>query len=503
VGLGIRKQRGTNAVEVARAVKKRIKEVERYLPEGLQLKIRFDTTEYVEESIREIEFVMLLSVALTAFVCWIFLGSFSSAFNIFLAIPISICGTFFVLYLFGFTLNTFTLLGLSLVIGIIVDDAIMMLENITRHNEEGESRVKAALQGSREITFAAIVATISILAIFIPVIFMKGVIGKYFLQFGVTISVAVMVSLLGALTITPMYCSQYLKTGHTSRIEKFIEAIISRLRMAYAFLLERSLNHRWKIVFLSALLFAASLFLFKKLKKEFVPPQDLSRLSVRIETKTGSSIEFTDEVFRQVEEAVTQYPEVESYFSNIGGDLANSGSIMLTLKHPEDRPRDEKTKKPLTQQELMPVLRLGLKRIPGIEKVVVQDLSLMGFTARRGFPVEFTLNGSDWDKLVLLSDQIMTEMEKTGLMVDIDIDYKVGAPEVRVVPDRRKAAERGVSISTIGNTINALIGGVRVGKYTRGGRRYDIRVQLVSADRKNVQNIKKIWVRNNRGEVTP
>lgn len=559
VGLGIKKQRGTNAIKVAHAVKDKLKDIQKYLPAGLKLEVRFDTTSPVEESIREMYFVMILSVILTSVVCWLFLGSFSSALNVFLTIPMSICGTLFILYLLGFTLNTFTLLGLSLVIGIVVDDAIMMLENIARHRESGENKISSAIKGAQEITFAAIAATIAILAIFIPVIFMQGIIGKYFLQFGVTISVAVMISLLGALTLTPMYCAQFLKVGHGSGFGKLMDNFMVWLKNGYAFLLEHCLNHRWLVVITSIILFAGSIVLFNTVKKEFFPAQDQSRLMVRAETKVGSSIEYTDSVFKEVEKVITELPEVTNYFTNIGGDMVNSGMIMLTLKPLKERqgrevepPRTEprpgqaknlnkersktppskdkklteqieltsstpgverpteilrteskhkKVIRPFTQQELIPILRRKIRAVPGVTKISVVDPSLMGFAARRGMPIEFTLNGSDWDKLISLSEQMMADMEKTSLMTDIDSDFEIGMPEVRVVPDRQKAAERGVSITNIGNTINALIGGVRAGKYSRGGRRYDIRVQLVSADRSNVDDINKIWIRNNRGEV--
>ena len=501
IGLGVKKQRGTNAVQVAHAVKARLVELQKTLPEGMQLGIRFDTTKFIEQSIGEMNFVMILSVILTALVCWLFLGSLSSAFNVFLTIPLSICGSFFVIYILGFTLNAFTLLGLSLVIGIVVDDAIMMLENIVRHREEGEPRVRAAIKGAREITFAAIAASVAILAIFLPVIFMQGVIGKYFLQFGVTISVAVMISLLGALTLTPMFSSKFLKSGHTSGIGKLMDRFMLWLKKAYTGALAVCLANRWKVIIAALIMFASSLLLFTKVKKEFVPPQDMGLLSARADDKIGSSLEFTDNMFKQVEAAVAKRPEVDSYLSNIGGDVENTGSIMMTLKPKKDRPVDPQKKRPLTQQELMPLLRKQLKEIPGVEKVVVSDPSLMGFTARRGFPVEFTLNGSDWDKLGEVSDQVAKEMKDSGSMVDIDSDYDTGMPEVRVVPDRQKAAERGVSVQTIGTTINSLIGGVKVGKFTEGGRRYDIRLQLVEAERDKVEDINKIWVRNNRGEV--
>jgi HAE1 family hydrophobic/amphiphilic exporter-1 len=501
VSLGIRKQRGTNAVAVADAVKARVAEMQKYVPAGMKLEIRFDTTKFIRDSIGDMIFVMVLSVILTALVCWLFLGSFSSALNVFLTIPLSICGTFFVLYLFGFTLNTFTLLGLSLVIGIVVDDAIMVLENIARHREEGETKIVAAIKGSRQITFAALAATTAILAIFIPVIFMQGIIGKYFLQFGVTISVAVAISLLGALTLTPMFCAQFLRIGHTSAIGKAMDRFMDRLRAAYTRALGWCLGHRWTVIVLSVLFFAGSLTLFKIVKKEFVPAQDQSMLMARLDTRVGSSLEFTDGVFKKAEAVLGRHPEVQSYFCFIGGDRVNTGNFMITLKDPKDRPVDPKKKRPLKQQELMPVLRKELKGIPGIDKAVVQDPSLAVFGSRRGFPVEFTLNGPDWSELASLSDRLSRAMEKTGLMVDVNTDYQVGMPEVRVVPDRQKAADRGVRVADIGDTINSLIGGVRVGKYTQGGRRYDIRVQLLSSDRSAVSDINKIWVRNNRGEV--
>jgi len=498
VSIGIRKQRGTNSVQIAKAVRAKMEAIKKYVPSGMNLDVRYDSTKFIEESMREMYFVLILSVLLTGLVCWFFLGSFSSALNVFLTIPMSLCGSFFVIYVMGFTLNTFTLLGLSLVVGIVVDDAIMMLENIVRHRELGETRVKAAIKGAREITFAAIAASVAILAIFVPVIFMSGVIGRYFFQFGVTISVAVAISLLGALTLTPMFGAQFLSIGHTTGMGKVVDNIMNFLRNKYGILLAWCLKHRWYIIVASLIIFFGSLLLFKSVKREFVPPQDLSMLSVRMQTKPGTALEITDGVFKQAEQILSKLPFVDSYFDFIGG---SSGNIMITLKKLSDRPIDAKKKRSLTQQELMPVVRKALKDIPEANKVVVQDPSLLGLSTRRGYPIEFTVSGLKWEKLVEYSNVIEKEMVSTELMSDIDSDYDQGPPEIQVLPDRRKAAERGVSISVIGQTINALIGGVRAGKYTHDGRRYDIRLQLVSKDRSNPDDISKIWVRNNRGEI--
>ncbi len=213
VALNILKQRGSNAVAVAKAVRAKVAEVQKGLPEGMKLSVNFDSTRYIEQAVHELNFTLILSALLTGLVCWMFLGAWTSTLNVLLAIPTSVVGTFIVLYFAGFTLNTFTLLGLSLSIGIVVDDAIMVLENIIRHQEKGQSRILAALSGSAEITFAAMAATISVVAIFLPVAFMSGVIGKFFFQFGVTITVAVLLSLVEALTLTPMRCSQFVNIG--------------------------------------------------------------------------------------------------------------------------------------------------------------------------------------------------------------------------------------------------------------------------------------------------
>ncbi len=506
VGLGIRKQRGTNAVEVARAVKKKVEELRRNLPEGLELNVNFDSTRFIEENSRELLFMLVLSALLTSFVCWLFLGSFSSAFNIIIAIPTSIVGSFLILYFLGFTLNTFTLMGLSLAIGIVVDDAIMVLENIVRHREEGMPRVKAAIVGAREITFAALAASIAILAIFLPVVFMKGIIGKFFFQYGVTMSVAVLLSLLEALTFAPMRCSQFLEVGHTSLVSRGMDWLMGKAKNGYRTLLEISLNHRIKVLAIAILIFILSLQFIRVLKKEFVPAQDQSIFLLRIQTPLGSSISFTDSVFRRIEETVGSHEEVERYFCAIGGfggGEVNTGVMFVTMKKPEKRPIVAGLNRPRTQQEFMSVLRKELKSIPGIEKVIIQDLSLAGFTAQRGFPVEFTVRGPNWDVLGKLSREIIKKMIDSGKMIDVDSDYLAGMPEVRVIPDRKRAGERGVSVSAISETIRALYSGLRIGKYTKNGRRYDIRLGLLPEQKSTPDSIKKLWLRNNRGELVP
>ncbi|MFA7002180.1 MAG: efflux RND transporter permease subunit, partial [Candidatus Omnitrophota bacterium] len=394
VGMGIVKQRGSNAVKVAEGVRRRMKELEKRLPSGMRLSVVFDSTKFIKDSVHELTFTLILSVILTSLVCFIFLGSWSATVNVLFAIPTSVMGAFFILYFMGFTINTFTMLGLSLVIGIVVDDAIMVLENISRYQEQGRSRLDAALIGAREITFAALAASIAILAIFIPVIFMEGIIGRFFFQFGVTISVAVAFSLLEALTIAPMRCSQFLAVGHSTRLGSFMDRIMAGVTRRYQRLLERILGRPWVVLGVAGALFVASLGLTAALKKEFVPSQDQSRFLARIMLPLGSSIEQTNAVFKKLEKLLMERPEVGNMFAAVGGfqgGQVNTGNLFITMKEPKDRPR--RNGKPVTQKDFMQDVRKAFSAFPEIDRAIMQDLSLSGFTAQRGFPVEFTLRG--------------------------------------------------------------------------------------------------------------
>ncbi|MCM2322133.1 MAG: efflux RND transporter permease subunit [Oligoflexia bacterium] len=504
VGMGIRKQRGSNAVAVARAVRQKIAELQKTLPEGMSLAINSDSTRFIEESVAELNFTLVLSAILTSLVCWLFLGSWSSTVNILLAIPTSIMGAFIVLHFMGFTLNTFTLLGLSLAIGIVVDDAIMVLENIVRHRERGLSRLQAALTGSREITFAALAATVAVVAIFLPVAFMKGIIGKFFYQFGVTITVAVLLSLLEALTLTPMRCSRFIDAApRATRFGQGVEALLQFAARGYRRTLGWALRLRWLVVVVAIAFFAASILSVKHLNKEFIPAQDQSLFLVRFQTPVGSSIDFTSRKMEEVEKFLMSRPEVVRIFGSVGGfggGEVNTGTVFVTLKAPAARGKNPKTGKNFTQQDIMAMCRRYFNALPGV-KAFIQDLSMRGFTASRGFPVEFAVRGPEWEKLAEYSQRIKKELEASGLVTDVDSDYKEGMPEVQIVPDREKAALRGVSIATIGETVNALIGGVVVGRYPKEGHRYEIRVRLKAKERDKADQLRRLLVRNNRGEL--
>ena len=506
VGLGIVKQRGSNAVEVSRLVKAKVATVQAVLPKGLGLEVKLDTTKFIHESVDELNWTLILAAILTSVVCFAFLGSWSSTINVLMAIPTSIVGAFIALYFCGFTINTFTLLGLSLAIGIVVDDAIMMLENIVRHAEMGKSNRQAALDGSKEITFAAIAATIAIAAIFVPVIFMKGIIGRFFYQYGITVTVAVLLSLLEALTLTPMRCAAMLTTVHGSDhanwLSRGMDTFMAWLARGYGRVLEFCLKFRWIVLISATALFAGSLLLAKVLPKELIPAQDQSLFLLTIQTPVGSSIQATDRVFRDAEAFLSTQAEVMDVYSSIGNyggnDIVNTGVIYVILKDPKQRQATQQVVMHRLQGELAALLPKSLAKT----RVYAQDLSLTGFTASRGYPLEFTVQGPSWTTLADVSSNLISKLEATGLISDINSDYQTGMPEMQVFPDRVSAAARGVSVATMSSSLATLIGGSifsSATQFPKDGHRYDIRVRSEPSEHASIKDFKHILVRNNRG----
>jgi multidrug efflux pump len=497
-GMGIKKQRGANAVAVAQGVVAIMDDIRKTLPEGMELNVMFDSTTYIEESVREVQFELVLAVILTSLICWMLLGSLSSTINVILAIPMSLLGTIAVIYFLGWTLNMFTLLALSLAVGIVVDDAIMVMENIFRHAEEGSDRVTAAREGTREIAPAALAATVAVIAIFVPVVFMEGIVGKYFLQFGVTLSVAIALSYLEAITLAPSRCAQLLKTSREGRswVGRVVDTGFAHLARGYAWALGKSLRFPVVALVLAAGLFFVSCKTLTSVPSEMVPSQDISRIMVRLQTAAGSSLEETDELTRKAEEYLYSLPEVNRVMFIIGGF---AGSVDRVIAFVSLVPADQRK---ASQQDLQQKLRRELNSYPGV-RAVVQDLSQQGFSARRGFPVEFSVRGSDWDNLVASSRDIMEKLTASGVVVDVDSDYKLGTPELQISPNRDLAADLQVPVDEIATSLNAMLGSLIVGKYTSGGRRLDVRVKLLAEQRQRPEDVSRLLVRSRAGELIP
>lgn len=496
-GIGFRKQRGANAIKVADEIKRTLEEIRPSLPKEVNIGVNYDESKFTKESVAETEFTLILSAILTALICWLFLGSLSSTFNVVMSIPTSILGSFIILYFLGFTLNLFTLLALSLAIGVVVDDAIMVLENIVRHHEMGKNRVQAAIDGAREITGPAVAASLSIIAVFLPIAFVEGIVGQFLFQFGVTISAAVALSLVEALTLTPMRCSQFLSVQRQNPLIRGIDAFIKFLTDQYRAVLPFCLRHRFLVLWAFIIAFGASLWVATQVPGEFSPAQDQGTIFIKYETPVGSSLAYTEARIQEAEKIIQARPETRTYFLAVGSFF--SGNINNGIMFVDMVPRDQRDK---TQQQVMNELRPEMEKIEGLKTFLV-DLSKGGPEGGLGFPITFSLQGPSLDVLKKESSRLIEWMKAEGIATDLNTDFKDGQPELRVTIDRDAAAARGVLVRDVSDTLAAAIGGVREGKFTNDDRRYDVRIRLLPEERQRVEDLKALTVRNIYGEIIP
>lgn len=550
VGMGVLRANGANVVGVCDEVKRRLPELRALLPEGLEIGISVDYSMFIREDIEEVKLALVSGICLTAIVTLLFLGSASSTLNVCVSIPTSLLGTMVVMKMGGFTLNFMTLLALSLSVGVVVDDAILVLENIYRRMEEGESRSIASKRGAREITFAALAATLSIAAIFLPVAFMKGAIGRFFFQFGITVTVAVLLSLIVSLTITPVLCARFLSVRHPNPaappirpgmlalpfsvmrraswgFDQFLvvpliirpmEFTLWLVGMAYRLLLRQAL--RWQaavLLFGSFIAAAAWLFLsgatvafpesvarltgirqvdFKPIGRELVPSEDQNRFIVNVVCPVGSSIDYVDERLADCEKALIELKDpvldgelISTVYCAVAirpGALVSEGTVFVRLV-----PRHLRT---LTQSQVIDLTRRTLGRIAGMRAIAL-DLSTQGFTSSRGYPVNFAIQGPDWETVIRLSEEIRTRLISSGAVSDVNSDYRPGMTEIHARPDRDRAAEAGVTTQRLAWTLNVAFGGVRMGRFTEGSRRRDVRVRLAEPERSSPDDIDSLYIR--------
>lgn len=499
ISISIRKQRGGNEVKVAQAVAAKVDKLKSELPEGYNLRVNVDFTRPTEAVVKTTYEKLIVAGIVTILVCFLFLGSFQAALNILFSIPTSILGTFIVLYFSGFTLNLFSLLALTLAISIVVDDAIMLLENIVRHYRMGKSPGQAAYDGSVEILPAATAATLAVVAVFIPVVFMGGITGKFFFQFGVTMSAAVLLSLLEAVTVTPMRAATFLSSDpKLSRLEHFLEEFFEKLSRAYGRVLESTLRHSYFIVLGSTVLFAVSLFLIKGVKQEFVPAQDQDIVLLTGQAPPGTSIERTLESAIEVEKILKSHPDVKSYFTSVGagGPSSEINQFFIPVYL---HPREARAK---THLQIMDELREKMKEVKNV-RVVMRDISARGLTAGRFFPISFNINGPDLTVLKGKADEIIKRLESEKLAQDLDVDFKLGLPELLIKPDRQAMAEQGVSVDAVARTLGASVAGQRQTRFTGDGRRYDVRVKFDDTHLRSEKDLSQIQVRNNFGNSVP
>jgi multidrug efflux pump len=499
VGLGIAKQAKASTIEVAKAVRDALPELSALLPSGQRLDVAYDSSTFIEQSLKEVRETLLLGMVLVVLVILSFLKSFRATLIPTLAIPVSIVGAFAVAYFLGYTVNILTLLALVLAIGLVVDDAIVVLENVYRHMEMGKPRLQAAFDGAREIGFAVLATTIALVAVFVPVAFLTGNVGRLFKEFGICVAAAVAISGFVALTLTPMLCSRMLRPLHgtgKSWIARSFDAFFDWLHTFYEKTLRWALRHRFVTLGAAVLLLASSVLFIRLLPRELVPIEDRSVGFGFVIAPEGSTLEYTDGYMRKIEDILLPLPERAGLFTATGLGFGGPGRVTNGFVFVRLKPRDERKR---SQQQIVQELFPRLLGIPGVLAFLINPPSLGGrFTSS---PVEYVLEADSYEELQVGVRTLMGEASKLGYLVNMDTDLRLNKPELEIHIDRERAAGLGVSVTDIGSTLETLLGGRAVTNFKRGSKQYDVILQMRPEMRATPETIEAIYMRGQGGLV--
>ena len=492
MGLGIVKIAGRNTVEISREINKRLKEqVIPQLPPGVNLYISHDDSEYILDLIASMEEHLIAGAIFAALVVWVFLRNFRATLIVSAAIPVSLLGAVLVMYFVGYTLNVVTMLALLILIGVVVDDAIVVLENIQRRMEAGEKDPKvAAVEGTQQVLLAVMASTLTLASIFTVVLFMGGIPGRLFRAFGVVVACGVLVSLFVSVTLTPMLCSQYLKIRqHHGGLYKALTSALDRLDHVYRSMIAWTLGHRWKVLMMALGIVLLTPVFFAGLGGEFFPAEDEGSFQVIVKTPLGSSLEYGDNRMLEIEEVLLSHPEIKTVYATMGlGRRAQvtEGIIYVNLVHQSERE--------LSQHELVSIVRTELAEIPGA-LAFPSAFSIAGNA--RGEALSFALKGPDLEGVARLSGELRDALSEDPEMGNVDLDLNLELPQIQFQVNRELAAEFGLSTRSIAEAANVLAGGLDVAKYSDqpgDGERYNIR--LKAAGGVNLADMSKVYLRS-------
>lgn len=497
VALQVVKQSGTNTVEVVDNVKKRIAEIRPALPEDIELKIVGDQSVFIKRSLSELNLHLILGAILASLMVLFFMRNLRSTIIAAIAIPTSIIATFTFMKLMGFTLNNMTLLGLTLAVGIVIDDAIVVLENIFRHMEEyNKSAFEAAQDGLKEIGLAVIATTTSLVVIFLPVAFMEGMIGRFFNDFGLTTAVAIAISLVISLTLTPMLSSLFLKKKGDNLSKQ--NRVYQWMENSYRYIIEWGLKHPVAALIISVLTFLSMFPILSALGKDFLPMDDRGEFMVNITVPGGSSLSTSDRVFKEIEKEIQKLDGViltltQIGSSGMGSEDVTQGSIYVQILDLKERK--------YSQMDVMRKVRALFKRYPDLRANVSEFGGMTG--TRSGYTFSYELTGPDLKELIKYSDMIVNKLKEDPRFVDVDTSLSSRQPEVRLEIDRKKALDLGVSPADLALTLRTLVAGDKVSKYREGVEQYDIWLRLNNNDRDSVDKILNLPVMSQRAGLIP
>jgi multidrug efflux pump len=485
VAIGVIRQSKSNIIQVSDAIRAELPRIQQSLPPGVSINTAFDQSVFVQRSITEAEETLVIAALLVVVIIFVFLRNLRATIIPGLAIPTSIVSAFAIMYFLGFSINNFTLLALTLAIGIVVDDAIIVLENAYRHQEElGSSPEEAAINGTREIAFAVIATTIALVAVFTPLAFLKGSTGRLFNEFGIAVAGSVIISGFVALTLTPMLCAKILRVPQRHGVlYRMLENGFNRLASGYATTLRFALGHRWMMVAAALLVTGASVLVFRSLEREFVPPEDRGWFLSFIIAPEGSSLQYTDEYQKQAEAIQAKTEGIRSYFSvvNIGNGVSR-GIIFTNLEDWSDRDR--------SVDEIIGEVQGQYFGIPGV-LAFANSPPAFGW----GNPVNFVIQHPDFDSLVRGNDTLLARARQIPGLTNVDSDLRVNKPQLTVSFDRDRAEDLGVPVADVATTLQVLLGGSEVSTFTRANKQYDVIVQLDPRARATPSDMTGLYIR--------
>jgi len=493
ISLGVVKQATANPLDVSREVQAKMPAIIEGLPKGLALDVAYDTSVFIDESIKSVFHTIVEAVLLVVLVILVFLRSFRATLIPLVTIPVSLITTFAIMYAAGFSINTLTLLAMVLAIGLVVDDAIVVLENVHRYIEGGMRPFEAALKGTREIAFAVLAMTITLAAVYAPVAFTTGRTGQLFIEFAMTLAGAVIVSGFVALTLTPMMCSRLLRDHEKhGRIYNLLERGLEGLTSGYRRALTASLSVRGIIVLALLGVMAGGYGLFTQLKSELSPIEDRGVILLVGEAPEGSTIGYTASFARQFEPIVSKIPEVASYFAVAGNPEVTDATSFSRLNNWNDRSR--------TQQQIVSSITPQLSQITGMRAFANNPPSL-GQNARSN-PVMFVIGSSrNYEEMDKYAQLLLQKARNNPGLLNVRVDLRMNKPQLAVEIDRDKVADLGLSVEMIGRTLETFLGGRQVTRFNKAGEQYDVVVQASDADRRRPNDLSDIYVRGRQGEM--
>ncbi|WP_296495666.1 efflux RND transporter permease subunit, partial [Rhodoferax sp.] len=495
VGVGVVRQSTANPLDLSKGVRDLLEKLRRDLPPGVQIEVANDNSVFIDQSIKAVFTTIVEATVLVALVIFVFLRTLRASLIPLITIPVSLVGTFAMMALAGFSINTLTLLALVLAIGLVVDDAIVMLENIYRHIEEGLPPFQAAIKGAREVGFAIVAMTLTLVAVYAPLAFSPGRTGRLFTEFALALAGAVVISGLVALTLSPMMSSLLLRHNpKPSWFDSHMDGLLNRVTSTYSSLLAWSLGRRYLVLAVMLASGAVSWWVLGDIKRELAPLEDRGVVLARVNAPDGATLAYTDRYVKSVERIAEDYPEFDRIFATVGNPTVSQANVFFRAKPWDERER--------TTLEMALTMSPRFAAVPGVSAAPITPPSLgQGF---RSQPIEFVIITSDsYQELAKTVRAFQDELAKNPGFVQVDTDLRLNKPEIRLEVDRERAADMGVNVDVIARAIETMLGGRKVTRYKRGGEQYDVIVQTTASGRDTPDDIEKIFVRGKGAELIP